>query len=320
MFLKHVLSSLWLVCLLDCGSPLRSQLLKLSPPGNFFSIVGERVEASGVAWVEGTDYVILADDDRPGQILLMRLDESGRQSGSLIHLDLGASALDPEGLTFGAGYFYLVGSQSDPSAGRQNACLRFAFDKSSNRIRGRTEAITDLRSFLLREVPELKEIGDKPGSKDGLNIEGISWDPVNKRLLLGLRSPLSKDRALIVPLKFKDSLGPFAIENLELPDPHLIRLNLGGHGIRDLSYNSQLKTFLILSGATELRSKTAFGLWEWNGDYDQSTAEAHPRHETALDKHAKPEGVTQVTIGGRSFVFIVGDSGQYLKIDYTSGN
>jgi hypothetical protein len=282
--------------------------------------MGERVEASGVAWVDGTNYVILADDDRAGQVLLMRLDESGRQSGSLIHLDLGASALDPEGLTFGAGYFYLVGSQSDPTAGRQNACLRFAVDKPSNRIRGRAEAITELRGFLLQEVPELKEIGDKPGHKDGLNIEGICWDPVNERLLLGLRSPLSNYQALIVPLKFKDPLGPFAIENLQLADPHLIRLNLGGHGIRDFSYNPQLKTFLILSGATELRAKTAFGLWEWNGDYDQSRAEAHPRHETSLDKRAKPEGVTHVTIGVRSFVFIVGDSGQYLKLDYTSGN
>jgi hypothetical protein len=97
-------------------------------------------------------------------------------------------------------------------------------------------------------------------------------------------------------------------------------LNLGGQGIRDINYNPQLKTFLILSGATELTSKTDFGLWEWNGDLDQSKTDATPRQESSLDERAKPEGITHVTIEGRSFVFIVGDSSKYLKLDYLDAN
>jgi hypothetical protein len=35
-----------------------------------------------------------------------------------------------------------------------------------------------------------------------------------------------------------------------------------------------------------------------------------------LDEKMKPEGVTSVTINGRSYAFVVGDSGSYLKLDY----
>ncbi|HKX27338.1 MAG TPA: DUF3616 domain-containing protein [Blastocatellia bacterium] len=293
---------------------------KLAPPGAFSSIRGGFIEASGVAWINGTNEVMVVSDSQPGQVLLMQLDQNGQQVGSLTALELGVSAKDPEGITYGGGYFYVIGSQSDPKDGQKNALLRFAFDPASRQIRGEAQAITDLRGFLLKAVPELKGIGERPGNEDGLNIEGICWDPANERLLLGLRSPLINGLALVVALKFKDPLGPFTTDNLQPADPRLIRLNLGGQGIRDLNYNPQLKTFLILSGATESSSKTAFGLWEWNGNLTPASTEASPRQEQVLDERAKPEGITHVTIESRSFVFIVGDSSKYLKLDYSDAN
>jgi Protein of unknown function (DUF3616) len=133
--------------------------------------------------------------------------------------------------------------------------------------------------------------------------------------LLGLRSPLISDKALIVPLKLRDPFGPFAINNLMTANPQTIKLDLGGHGIRDIDFNPELNSYLILSGATELARREDFGLWEWSGETDRS-----PRRENTLDEKAKPEGITHVSIGDHNFVFIVGDSGKYLKLDYLNSN
>ncbi|MCI0660474.1 MAG: DUF3616 domain-containing protein [Acidobacteria bacterium] len=275
---------------------------------------GFPLEASGVAWVKPTNLVLLVSDGQPGKVILMSLDELGRQTGDLSLVDLGVSAIDPEGITYGNSYFYIIGSQSDPNAGQQNALLRFAFDPDTRKIREPAQVITDLRSFLLQNVNELKGLGEKPGKQGGLNIEGICWDPIKERLLLGLRSPLIDNEAVIVPLKLRDPLGPFAINNLMTAEPQTIKLNLDGHGIRDIDFDPVLNSFLILSGATELARRENFGLWEWSGGTEA------PRQENELDEKAKPEGITHVSIDGRKFVFIVGDSGKYLRLDYKSSN
>jgi hypothetical protein len=166
------------------------------------------------------------------------------------------------------------------------------------------------------KFPRSKPEGQKPGAKGGLNIEGIAWDPPNNRLLLGLRSPLINGHAVIVPLKLKDPLGSFALANLQLATPRVIQLNLEGQGVRDIDYNTHLKTFLIISGATELTEKTDFGLWEWNGDADQTRIDSRPRHEKTLDERWKPEGITNMTVNGKSFVMLVCDASGFFKLDY----
>lgn len=295
------------------GKPAQS---KFAAPGSFAALQGGVFETSGAVWIPDTNTVLLVDDGKPGQLLIMTLDETGRQSGALTSVNLGAQVIDPEAITYdGAAWFYVIGSQGDPNQGAQNGLLRFAWDREARAVRGTPEVIPDLRGFLLSQLPELQGEGEKAGNKGGLNIEGMTWDADNGRLLLGLRGPLINGRAVIVPLKFKDPLGAFTRENLQLASQRTIQLELGGHGIRDLDYIPQLRSYLILSGAPELSEKTDFGLWEWNGDPDQSKPEAHPRREAILDEKAKPEGITNVTINGKSFVLIVGDASRYLKLD-----
>jgi hypothetical protein len=33
----------------------------------------------------------------------------------------------------------------------------------------------------------------------------------------------------------------------------------------------------------------------------------------------KPEGIGHVTAGGSEFIFVIGDSSNYLKLDYSTG-
>lgn len=299
------------------GSSSGNGNMKLSEPGSFLPLSGGKFEASGAVWIPDTNLALLVDDGKPGQILLFTLDEAGRQAGAITTLNLGAQVLDPEAITYdGTAWFYVVSSHTDPNLSAQYGLLRFAFDRDSRTVRGTPEVVADLRGHLLELLPELRAEGEKPGAKGGLNIEGLTWDPINGRLLVGLRSPLMGGRAVIVPLRLKDPLAPLTRENLVLDNQRTIQFNLGGQGIRDLDYNPQLKSFLIISGATEVSEKTDFGLWEWNGDADQSKAEAQPRREALLDERAKPEGITNVTINGKNFLLIVGDDSKYLKLDY----
>jgi pSer/pThr/pTyr-binding forkhead associated (FHA) protein len=300
------------------GGGVSQSRSKLSSPSPFTTYTGGSFETSGVTWIEDTNSVLLVDDSRPTEVLLMSLDQNGKQTGAITAIPHGADVVDPEAITEDGTWFYVVGSQADPKEGPRNAIVRFAFDRQSKTIRANPDVIHDLRSFLL-QIPEISAEGQKPGSKGGLNIEGLAWDPPNNRLLVGLRSPLIDGHAVIIPLKLKDPQGSFSTSNLQLASPRVIKLNLEGQGVRDIDYNKHLKTFLIVSGATELTEKTDFGLWEWNGDAEQTRIDSRPRHEKTLDERAKPEGVTNVTLSGKSFVLLACDLSGYFKLDYVDG-
>ncbi len=272
---------------------------------------GRGVEASGVVFAPGTGGVLFVSDSSSSEAHWMQLDETGKQFGSIQKIPLGLSFKDPEAITYGNSFFYLVTSQSDPKDGAQNAIVRFDINPETQTLRGQAEIITDFRSFLLQNVSEISSLGGRPGTQGGLNIEGIAWDPNNERLLLGLRSPQIGSQAVLVPLKLRDPRGPFNLENLKVDEPRVIVLSLDGQGVRDITYDPSLRNFLIISGAPETAPKTAFGLWEWNGQQDTK-----PTKLMMLDDAMKPEGITGATINGRSFVFVVGDAGSYLKLDY----
>jgi pSer/pThr/pTyr-binding forkhead associated (FHA) protein len=291
--------------------------LKLPKPGAGTPIQGGSFESSGVVQVPGTDGVLFVDDTKLDAILWMRIDESGKQTGNVKTIPLGASVGDMEGITYGDGYFYAIGSQSDPNYGDQNAIARFKFDGGSQTISG-TEVIPNLRDFLLAKVAELKGEGEKKGKDGGLNIEGLAWDPKGNRLLLGLRSPQLNGNALIIPIALQDLSGPFSIANLKLPETHPIQLPLEGLGVRDIQFDSRLDSFLIISGAPEHHEKKlGFKLWQWNGETAGSNSDSGLRALTDLDSQMKPEGVTRFEFGGHDFIFIVGDGSAYLKIEYT---
>ncbi|MCI0339012.1 MAG: DUF3616 domain-containing protein [Acidobacteria bacterium] len=274
-------------------------------------LFGAALEASGVAYAPGSNGVLLVSDNREGEVLWMQLDEDGKQVGSIKPVPLGASFVDPEAITYGNSYFYLVTSQSEPKNGAKNALIRFDFNSETQSLRSPAEIVSDFRTFLLSNVPDIASLGAPSGVEGGLNIEGIAWDPNNERLLLGLRSPLIGNQAVLIPLKLRNPRGPFRLDNLRVDDPRVIVLSLNGHGVRDITYDTRLKNFLIISGAPENVQKTDFVLWEWNGQPDSK-----PLRLMTLDDKVKPEGLTSLTINNQSFIFVVSDAGSYLKINY----
>ena len=278
---------------------------------------GEIFEASGVTMRPGSNELILAGDRHADRLFRVTLDETGLPAREPVPFSVlnpaepGGTFSDPEALTYGNGFFYLLCSQSDPVDTRQHRLLRFDLDPATHQTRGPVEAVDNLRDLLLNGIPEIATIGARPGSVGGLNAEGLAWDPNLERLLVGLRSPLIGDQAILVPLKMREPHGPFEAANLALASPAVTLLPLGGQGIRDLTYDPHLKSFLILSGPPENRPQGNFSLWEWNGRLD-----SRPNRLLVLEAEMRPEGILSLSVGEEDFLIITGDQGHYLKLGY----
>ena len=320
--ISHVLflsSVLCLMSLLSCGGKGEGEEKRRSkttpPPGgkkikSMTPFVGGEFDASGVAGVPGSEGVLFVDNRREGQVLWMSLDQNGRQVGEIKAIELGVDIEDIESITTDGTFFYVASSQSNRKASESEGLVRFKFDARSQSIQA-VEAISGLKRFLLENVDELREDGDKKGKKGGLNIEGLAWNPRQGRLLLGLRSPIIDGDALLVPLRLRNPRGAFTIDNLEVEGSGAIRLPLGGGGIRDIEYDGRANLFRIISGAAEDQDTTDFSLWEWDGNEQQPALRVTNR----FDDDLKPEGVARVTAGGRDFIIVVFDSGGYTIMD-----
>ena len=310
--LKHLKTLLPLlgVLLLNLSCRTTTNLFDEETPKGMTAFVGGKFDASGVADVPGTDGILFVDNGREGQVFWMRLDPKGKQVGSINGLNLGVNIEDLEGITTDGTSFYVVSSQSRPKAIATEGLVRFKFDNRSNSIKG-AESISGLKKFLVDNVAELREGGERNGKDGGLNIEGLAWDPRRGRLLLGLRSQIVDGQALVVPLRLRDQRGAFSIANLEVENSKAIRLSLGGVGIRGIEYDAQAKVFRIISGAAENQDQTDFVLWEWNGDEQQPKI----RETKRFDKDLKPEGVARATAGSHNFLIIVFDASGYTILE-----
>jgi hypothetical protein len=284
--------------------------LSLSAEIRTKNFVGGKFEASGVAYVTGTDGVLFVDDGRLHEIFWMRLDETGNQAGAIKSVPLGVNVTDLEGITTDGKFFYVVGSQSKATGTEQAGLLRFKFDAQRQQVEG-VEAISSLKNFLAENVAELQGLADRPYNNGGINIEGVAWDAQENRLLLGLRSPVIDGHTLVVPLKLRDPGKGFAADNVEVPTKKAIHLSLEGAGIRSIEYDEQAKAFRLLTGATQNSEKTTFKLWEWNGAPNQPALRVLDTFNAKL----KPEGITRVTVGQRNFAFLVFDTSGYTMMN-----
>jgi hypothetical protein len=239
--------------------------------------------------VAGTDAILFVDDGKPGEVFWMQLDQNGSQTGGIKAIKLGVNIEDLEGITTDGNYYYVVSSQSRAKSVTQPGIIRFKLDPKSQSVEA-VQSMSELKKFLVENVAELQSMGHAKAKDDGINIEGLAWDPRHGRLLLGLRSPLSGESALIVALKLRDPRGPFSYDNFAATETKAIRLPLGGLGIRSIEHDNRSNLFRIIAGATESQEKTDFSLWEWNGDASQPAL----REVAKLDRKLKPEGVTRL--------------------------
>jgi hypothetical protein len=272
-------------------------------------IAGGRFEASGVVEVPASNGVLFVDDKNPEHIFWMELTADARQASPAVKVPLGATVVDPEDITTDGAHFYVVGSQSKPEGTEGDGILRFRFDSSQRRV-VELASIAGLKAFLATRVEELKGVDPRRGSEEELNIEGLAWDPVRSRLLLGLRAPVIDGHALVIPLKMRNPHGAFQADNLKVDGGKAIRLALGGAGIRSLEYDEASGVFWVITGAASSKETEDFRLLEWRDGSGGPAFTELARYSSSL----KPEGITRATAGGASHRFLVFDTGRYATI------
>jgi len=215
--------------------------------------------------------------------------------------DLEGAAIDDEG------FIYAISSHSRTTSGKRNKnrerLIRFKLDG---------DQVTDFEEFgnLVKRVrkqhPFLKASTKEKDVRgaSGFNIEGLSFDQSKQQLLIGLRAPLDDGKAMILTLQNPKEV--FTLGEKAQISQKIIRLDLKGGGIRGISYDPYLKSYLIISRQVDKK----FKLWTWDGN----TQNAPLRVKLPDIKNLRnAEGISPARLAdGTRGLMIVSDEGDLL--------
>lgn len=214
---------------------------------------------------------------------------------------------DLEGLALNqSGFAYALTSHSRDSDGDEkksrDRLVRFRVE--GNHV-VKPKVVSSLKRVLIATHPVLATAAAIQDVKleGGLNIEALGIGPDQQRLLIGFRSPLQGNRAIIASVENLDAM--FDADALPVVSATLTTLDLGGNGIRGMAYIPVLGGYLIISGPVS-HQPVQFGLWFWSGQPDASA-----RRVTVAGLHGfeHAEGVCSALIDGKRRIIIVSDDG-----------
>lgn len=269
-------------------------------------------EPSGIHQLADGRFIVVEDEERHALSLLrIAADGVSRQALEAPFWSWGDDGFwkldDLEGVTGDqAGYIYAITSHSRDSDGEERKSrerlVRFRIEGDSVH---QPKVVGSLKRALTAAHPVLATAAEKRQVKKdgGLNIEGLTMSADQRRLLIGLRSPLLGDRAIVAGLDnphavFDDDAEPRIASEL-------VALDLGGNGIRGMSYVPFLAGYLLIGGPVT-RQPRPFELWFWNGD-----PQWRPRRVSVagLAGFGHAEGITPALVEGRQGIVIVSDDG-----------
>lgn len=185
--------------------------------------------------------------------------------------------------------------------------LRIAVDSDGTL---QAELLEGFRAWLIDNAPELGQSPNCLPDDGGLNIEGLGWHPVDRTLLLGLRTPVIDGRPAILRVRVKDVGGPWTLGNLEMLPAILLgtEQDRDEQGIRGIEYNTFEGDCLIIVGNSTSASKAPFKLYRWDGNTDGVVECVDDVH---FHKKMRVEGVARGTVDGRHATVFVDDAGGY---------
>lgn len=282
----------------------------------------EEYNASGVVPL-GDSRFLFCDNNVNDALIELNISADGKQQGALVRKpllglapkstddmeDLTIAEQDGRRLVFAASSLSVQpGSKKKgrEAAARPGGLLRITIQPDGSLA---TELMSDFRTWLVANAPEIGSSAENDPELGGLNIEGLAWDARRGALLLGIRTPVPGGKPLIQPVRIKDLLGPWTTGNLEmLPPIHLAVENaIGEQGIRSVTRNGFGEGFFVVVGNSTSDSEAPFSLYTWDGGEDGKVS----RLPISFHKKMKPEGITTGTVGGRKALVFVDDRGGF---------
>jgi len=275
-----------------------------------FIALNEIYEPSAIQQLPDGRFLV-AEDEKAFPFSLLTIHPDGSTKVEPLVFDTAENNIgkldDLEGLaTASAGFVYAITSHSRNSDGEEKKSrkklVRFRID-GGRLVTPRI--VNDLKDSLTARHPELAKAAaliDVKGD-GGFNIEALEFSADQRNLMIGFRSPLDAGQALVAIIKNPAEM--FEPETAPDVAPELIRLDLGGHGLRGMSWIPSLKGYLLISGPVT-KEQTQFRLWFWSGQ-----ADAKPRRAEVegLPGFEHAEGVTPAVIDGKPRIVIVSDEG-----------
>ena len=155
-------------------------------------------------------------------------------------------------------------------------------------------------------------------SFDEINIEGMAFDPVKKRLVLGFRDPEFNNMALVA---FIGNPKEVFEHNAKPEFDEVAILEIDGGGIRSLNYDPVLKNYVIANEIKDENGQRFSQLWSWSGkptDEPQKISLPNLQHITNV------EAVDSIVVNGKAQMILMGDEGnasqkitaKYMLVDY----
>jgi hypothetical protein len=278
---------------------------------------GAPFNASGVAQV-GPHRFVFIDNRDPSSLFELVLDDDDAEAERIARRPLAGVAdgqlRDPEGLARVDlnGEILLVVASSLCAAGttRSDGLVRSRYTPHGAL---HAEPMDGFRAWLLDHEPSLAKAAEREPDADGLNIEGLVWDPHEGALLFGLRGPADPGELALIRVPVDVAAASWTTSSLGAPSIVRARVpkSTAKQGIRDLSYDEDTGDYLILLGRSTSRSDAPFQLGIWNGSNDKVRL-----LDIAFHRSMKPEGVTMFWSGDEKKILVIDDGGGYAVVDY----
>jgi len=282
------------------------------------------INASGVVPVTSSRFVFIDNNDDEA-LLELNVNPDGTQHGPVVRrpiagLDRGAMS-DPEGIAridrnaaidlIVASSLSVWGFATSGEANAHDGLVRIRYTPNGQ-LHG--EAMPRFREWLIDGYPDLDDYPRQVPNDNGLNIEGLAWDPSRRALLFGLRSPVT-DRQIRVLSVGLDTAAPWTTAALTVGPTLLIEKSDHpvAQGIRDIDYDAQRQEFLVLVGRSTI-GLVPFELCTWDGvssDLNVLDVTFTILNKPGIQPPMKPEGVTAIPGHGPRKVLIVDDAGGF---------
>lgn len=296
--------------------------------GNFgVAELGDIYEPSAVQQLSD-GRILVVEDEATRAVSLLTITPDGQivsnpVSDQRLLRSFGRKFNDLEGLSIDSDdNIYAITSHSTNNKGNRKKAREQLLRFSINRDRASGLVVYgSLRDALIgaQELQrEIEQIVGQAADFEKLNIEGLAYVQETGELLLGLRSPSVAGRSIVVSITnpsaiFDDGAAP------EFGPPLLLKMQ--GGGIRALSYDPILDTFLVVNEVEQPEGGRISQLWSWSG---QPNSEPRPLSFPGIINLNNVEAIDSVTIGDQPWLLLMSDEGnpeknrsaRYLLLSY----